>query len=180
MRFLNICVFILLSALLLTSCTRDLSSDVYTSGSTLSLTMRGEIVSFREVTIKESDMPGQGSQAGLLAGGVGGAAIGGAVSNKRNMQTGVLAGAALGSAAGVASQHMLSKSKGYEYIIKVDTSQLKSDNYYYYDRAAQAAISSAITNGLITVVQGRDQKLPIGAKVYVIFSGNRARVIPMN
>ena len=42
------------------------------------------------------------------------------------------------------------------------------------------AISSATTSGLITIIQGTDNVLKEGQKVYVIFSDKRTRIIPCN
>ena len=40
---------------LLSGCARDLSSDMYVSSATLSLTMEGSIISARKVKIREED-----------------------------------------------------------------------------------------------------------------------------
>lgn len=175
-KILSFCT--LSAAFLLASCARDLSSDVYTSSSTLSLTLTGEVISVREVTIQANDTLGA-NEAGIIGGGLGGAALGSAVSNRSNQGSGIIAGAVIGGAVGAIGQKMLSKSKGYEYIVKVDTSKLK-DNYYEGSKSMRAAISSATTSGLVTIVQGKDKLLPVGSKVYVIFSDNRTRIIPVN
>ena len=59
-------------AFLLSNCARDLSDNVYTSDTTLGLTLKGKIVSVRNVVIKESDRLSDnatGATAGALAGG---------------------------------------------------------------------------------------------------------------
>ena len=48
-------ISIFLSSILLTACARDLSSSVYTSDATMNLTLEGEVISAREIRIKEGD-----------------------------------------------------------------------------------------------------------------------------
>lgn len=172
----SICVFIL--ATLLTGCARDLSSNMYTSDSTLSLTLVGEIISARPVLIKDSDKLSD-NVAGGLAGGAMGGVLGSGVGGGTGNSAAIVGGVVVGSVVGAAVQSKLSQSKGYEYIIKVDTSNLKSD-YYEGTPSMRNAISSATTSGLVTVVQAADKLIKEGEKVYVIFSEKRTRVIPMN
>ena len=89
----------------------------------------------------------------------------------------VVGGALAGAALGGVMQDKLSQKAGYEYIIKVDTSKLKS-KYYEGNTAMRNAISAATTSGVVTIVQGTDTMLKTGQKVYVIFSDDRTRVIP--
>jgi outer membrane lipoprotein SlyB len=162
----------------LSSCARDLSMNTYTSDSVLSLTLEGKVISAREVTIKNSDKIGDGG--GTLAGGAAGALLGVAAGNDSTSSTVLgVGGALLGSALGAGIEASVSKTKGYEYIVKVDTSKLK-DDYYEGSPAMRAAISSATTSGLITVLQGKDVVIPAKTKVYVIFSDSRVRIVPMN
>ncbi len=164
--------------LTLASCARDLSSNTYTSGSTLSLTMEGVILSARPITIKGSDNLSDNAAGGLaggLAGGIGGAAIG----KGKGSAAAAVGGAVAGAVVGALAQEYLSTGEGIEYIIKVDTKNLKSD-YYEGSTIMRNAIASATTNGLITVVQGNDVQISEGRKVYVIFSDKRTRVIAAN
>jgi outer membrane lipoprotein SlyB len=165
-------------ALVLASCARDLSSNVYTSDSTLSLTVEGVVVSARPVTVKNTDKTGDNT-GGMLAGGVMGGVLGSNVGKGGGNAIATVGGALAGAAAGAVLQDKLGTSKGYEYMVKVDTSKIKSD-YYEGSPAMRAAISSAATSGLITVVQGTDVVIPAGQKVYVIFSDSRTRIIPAN
>jgi outer membrane lipoprotein SlyB len=162
--------------LLLSGCARDLSSSVYTSDSTLSLTMEGTVLSARDITIKGNDKLSEnttGMLAGGLLGGVAGANVG-----SGNGQTAAIAGAAIaGAVLGTIAENKLSQKQGKEYIIKVDTSKLKHD-YYEGSDSMRDAISAATTNGLITIVQGAENPLSEGQGVYVIFSDKRTRVIP--
>ena len=172
--FRSVCALILLGCFLV-SCARDLGSDVYTSDSTMNLTFEGRVISTRAVTIKNSDKLSDnktGALAGGALGGVGASGVG-AGSGKG---AAVVGGAIVGGVLGAAAESQLGKAKGYEYVIKVDTSKLKS-KYFEGTKAMRAAISSATTNGLITVVQGDDVRISEGSQVYVIFSDKRTRVI---
>ena len=84
-----------------------------------------------------------------------------------------------GAAVGTILQDKLGQSKGYEYLIKVDTSKIKSD-YYEGSTVMRNVISAAVTSCLITVVQGTDVNIRNGQKVYVIFSEKCTRIIPTN
>jgi outer membrane lipoprotein SlyB len=169
----TISLFLTLS---LAGCARDLSSNVYTSDSTLSLTLEGKIVDVREVKVKEADKLA-GNATGALAGGALGAVAGSGVGRGSGNTSAIVGGAILGAVAGAVIEDKLGTSKGYEYIIKVDTSKLKHE-YYEGSASMRQAISAATTNGLITVVQGTDVVLQRGQNVYVTFSNSRTRVIP--
>lgn len=166
-----------LAALALGGCARDLSSDVYTSDSTLSLTMEGQVVSKRSITIKNSDKLEQNA-TGAMAG----AALGGAAGSTAGEGSGkvvtIVGGAVAGAIIGALVESQLGVSEGYEYIVKLDTSKLKSD-YYEGSGAMRQVISAATTNGLVTVIQGKENPLSEGEKVYAIFSDKRARLIPI-
>jgi outer membrane lipoprotein SlyB len=175
MRVLRyICTFVL-CGVFVSSCARDLSSNVYTSDSTMNLTLEGKVLSVREVIIKEGDKLSDhktGALAGAALGGVAGSGVG----HSSGTAAAVVGGAVVGGVLGAAAESQLGKASGYEYIIKVDTSKLKS-KYFEGTKAMRAAISSATTSGLITVVQGNDVKISEGTPVYVIFSDKRTRVI---
>lgn len=162
----------------LSGCTRDLSSNVYTSDSTLSLTLEGTIIAARAVTIKNSDRP-MDATTGLVAGGLAGGVIGNAVGGRRN-GVATVGGALAGAALGAVIENKMSQDKGLEYIVKIDMSKFK-DGYYEGNTAMRNVISTAKTSGLVTVVQsGKEAALREGQRVYVIFSDNRTRVIPAN
>jgi len=163
---------------LLTGCARDLSSNVYTSDSTLSLTLTGEILSVRSIIIKESDKLSDNT-GGALAGGAMGAVLGTGVGKGTGKGAAVVGGAIAGAVIGSVVQGKLAESKGYEYIIQIDPTKIKSD-YYEGSPSMRNAISAATTGGLITVIQSADTLLREKDKVYVIFSEKRTRVIPMN
>ena len=166
---------VLICLSLLSGCARDLSNDMYTSDSTLSFTMEGVIIAARPVNIKNSDKMSDNT-GGMLAGGAMGAAVGSGVGGGSGNTMAVVGGAIAGGLAGAALQGKLGESKGYEYIVKVDTSKMK-DGYYDGNEAMRNAISTARASGLVTIVQGADHVLKEGQKVYVIYSENRTRVI---
>ena len=175
MRVMKIFVALIAAASLLTACERDLSSNVYTSDSTLSLTMEGKIVSVRPIIIKNSDQLSR-SSTGIITGGALGAAAGSGVGNNSGRALAMVGGVIVGAAIGALVESELGKQDGYEYIVKLDTSKLKSD-YYEGTGAMRTAISSATTNGLVTIVQGNDVLLQKGQAVYAIFSDKRTRLI---
>lgn len=160
----------------LSACARDLSSNSYTSDSTLSLTLEGKIVSARPIMIKNSDQLSRNS-AGIISGGALGGVAGSAVGGKSGQALAVVGGVIAGAAIGALVESELGKQDGYEYIVKLDTSKLKSD-YYEGTGAMRGAISAATTNGLVTIVQGNDVVLSEGQKVYAIFSDKRTRIVP--
>lgn len=162
----------------LSGCARDLSSSMYTSDSTLSLTMEGVIVSTRPVTIKNNDKM-QDNVGGMLAGGAMGAAVGSGVGGGSGNTMAIVGGAIAGGLAGAAIQGKLGEAKGIEYIVKVDTSKMK-DTYFDGNASMRNVVATAKLNGLVTVVQGVENTLGVGQKVYVIYSENRTRVIPAN
>lgn len=170
---INLSIITIMS-LLTSSCARDLSSHVYTSDSTLNLTLQGQVVAVRSIIIKEHDKLSDNT-GGTLAGGASGALLGANTGNGNSAT--IIGGAAAGAIIGAIAQDKLGQNKGYEYIIKINPTDIKSD-YYEGSGAMRAAISAATTGGLITVVQGAKNQINVGQNVYVIFSDKRTRVIP--
>lgn len=166
-------VSIITAIALLSGCARDLSSNVYTSDSTLNLTLEGKVLSARPVIVKNSDKLGDNT-TGMLAGGATGGLLANAgdSGNAPLIAGGVIAGALIGTL--VESQ--LGQADGIEYIVKVDTSKLKGD-YYEGSAIMRSAISSAKTSGLVTIVQGKDEIFHSGQNIYIIFSPKRTRII---
>jgi outer membrane lipoprotein SlyB len=178
MKKISLLISIVLLTSIVSGCARDLSSNVYSSGSTLSLTLDGKVVAVRQVTVKENDKLGNNS-GGMLAGGVAGGVLGSTVGSGNGQTVAVVGGALAGAALGAVVEDKLGTAKGYEYVVKVDTSKLKS-NYYEGNTAMRNAISSATTSGVVTIVQGADTVLSVGQKVYIIFSDDRTRVVAAN
>jgi outer membrane lipoprotein SlyB len=167
-KFLRVLLAASVALMFMSGCARDLSSSVYTSDSTLSLTLEGVVISARPVTIKNKDKL-EANSTGMVAGGMLGATTGG---NGGDMIAGMVAGAAIGALV----EGQLGVSEGFEYIVKLDTSKLKSD-YYEGSASMRNAISTATTSGIVTIVQGKENVLTQGQKVYVIFSEKSTRVI---
>lgn len=160
---------------ILSACARDLSSSTYTSDSTLSLTLEGQVMSARPITIKNSDELTRNS-TGIISGAAIGGAAGSGIGKDSGQTLAIAGGIVAGAALGALVESELGKQDGYEYIVKLDTSNLKS-NYFEGTGAMRSAISAATTNGLVTIVQGNDVVLSAGQKVYAIFSDKRTRLI---
>lgn len=169
-------ITLVLMSVLVNGCARDLSSSTYTSDSTLNIVLSGQIVSARQVKVKESDTVEAGG--GALLGGIGGAAIGGGSTGGNRWAA--LGGAAAGAVFGAVAQNALGTTSGTEYIIKVDTSKLSND-YYEGSALMRNAMAAIKATGIITVVQAKESKqdipLTVGQNALVIISEKRARVI---
>lgn len=167
-----------ITIILLTNCARDLSDNVYTSDSTLNLTLEGEVMAIRAIKIKETDRATDNT-GGIIGGGALGGAVGSNIGGGGGNTTAIVGGAILGATAGALVQGKLGEQKGFEYLVKVDTSKIKS-NYYEGSAAMRNVISTAVTTGLVTIIQTKSE-YPIseGQKVYIIFSDKRTRIIPV-
>lgn len=164
---------------LLSGCARDLSSDMYVSSSTLNLTLEGKVLAVRAVKVRDDEKRLTDNTGGMLAGGALGAVTGSAIGKGAGNTAAIVGLGLAGAAAGALVQSKLGESSGYEFTIKVDTSKMK-DHYYEGNAAMRNVISTAITSGLVTVVQKDNPGLGQGSHVYVIYSDNRTRVIPAN
>jgi outer membrane lipoprotein SlyB len=172
----KIIIFISFS-LLLSGCARDLSSDMYVSSSTMNLTLEGKIISSRKVLIKENDKL-QDNKMGMVAGGVTGAVVGAGVGGGHGNTVATVGGALAGATLGALVESELGKAEGFEYVVKVDVSKLKNTEMYYDGNTMiRNTIASAVTSGLITVVQSDKAPLAPGQKVFITFSNNRTRVV---
>lgn len=174
----------LITLLLLNGCARDLSSNVYTSDSTLSVILEGTIISVRNIKIKDNDNISKNLLA-IRAGGELGHVVGLTSSiNNRNVAVAAVGGSIIGATAGAVAQGVLNTRNGYEYIVKADRNQIK-DSYYAGGRNIRNALSSINTSGIISIIQGTKEKqknvmLSEGDKVYIIISENRTMIIPNN
>ena len=166
-------------AVVLSSCARDLSNSVYTSDDTMSLVIQGKIVSTRPVTIKESDKL-SGNQGGLLAGGLAGGALGAtALQHNRGSNNAALlitGGVLLGALVGSVVEGGLSKADGIEYIVKVDRKSI-NDSYFDGSLLVRSALSGAKATGILNIVQGTDNPMKVGENVYIVLSPKRARIV---
>lgn len=171
-------LFSFLALILLTSCARDLSDNVYTSDATLGLTLKGKVLSVRDVVIKESDRIGDNS-TGMVSGALAGGALGSTAGHGGGSAAAAVGGAVVGGALGAVAQGALGKNSGHEYIIEVDTSNI-DESYFQGNTAMRNVIATAKVNGMITVVQSGENALQKGMDVFVIFSEKRTRVIPVS
>jgi len=169
-------LFPLFFVMTLSGCARDLASDTYTSDSTINIVLEGQVLSVRDVKIREADRLADNT-TGTLAGGVAGGVTGARSGN--NAITVLAAGA--GAVLGAATEQALSVSNGVEYIVKVDNSKIKKD-YDARSKFVRQSLSTAATTGIITVIQSKESKnadpITTGQPVLVIISDSRARVIP--
>ncbi|MFK8039928.1 MAG: hypothetical protein AB8B67_01095 [Rickettsiaceae bacterium] len=176
--FIQVAVVILASFCLF-GCARDLSSSTYTSDSTLNIVLEGQVLSVRNVQIKESEKLGDNT-AGALIGGAGtGVAAGASGGNNAVIVGGILVGGILGAV----TEQALGTNHGIEYVVKVDTSTMNQD-YYEGSALMRNALAAVKANGIITVVQSKEAKntpcISSGQNVLVIISEKRTRVIPNN
>lgn len=177
MRIKNIkSLWVVAAVMLLNGCARDLSSNIYTSDSTLNLTLEGKVLSSRPVIIRASDKLTD-HKTGLVAGGVTGGVIGSTAGSGSDQAVLIAGGVLVGAVIGSILESQLSQADGIEYIVKVDTSKLKS-GYYEGSAIMRDAISAATTSGLVTIIQGKDIIFNDGQEVYIIFSPKRTRIIP--
>lgn len=135
--------------LLLTACARDINSDSYQMSSVGSADQVGQgvIVDVRTVTIQGQNSGG--ALIGGVAGGVAGSTIGRGSGSVLASVGGALAGAFIGGL----TQKELSEQKALQYIVR-------------------------LTDGnMITVIQGMNNRLAVGQRVFVLY-GQETHLIP--
>lgn len=148
-----LCVFVLMSAAVLSGCTSTYSNQVYKASEAkqAQIVQYGTIKSIRPVEI-------QGSESNFGVGTIGGAALGGIAASQIGGGLGSVAaavgGALVGGLAGNAVEKQVRKENGIEIIVVLDSG----------------------TN--LSVVQAADQAFAVGQKVKVIGSGSNVRVTP--
>jgi outer membrane lipoprotein SlyB len=143
-----------ITAMLFTSCARQISSDVYSSGQVgeVSTTYPGVIRSVRVVTMQNGEQL-EDNGLGIVGGGVAGGVVGSAVGRGNLLPT--AAGAIAGAVGGAFLEKKLKEQNALEYVVQLDY------------------------GGMVTVVQGTDQAFGEGQPVYVLMSPNgRSRIIP--
>jgi outer membrane lipoprotein SlyB len=111
----------LLTTLLLSACAGGLGSDDYARTQTRGVqeVQMGTVESVREVKI-EGTKSGVGSTAGAVVGGVAGSEVGG---GKGQIVGGVL-GAVVGGVAGAAAEEGVTRQKGVEITVKLDSGRM--------------------------------------------------------
>lgn len=144
----------MMSTVLITSCAREISSDVYSSRQVgkVSTTYAGTIKNVREVTVQQGEQL-EDNGLGIAGGGIAGGVIGSAVGRGNFAPT--AAGAIVGAVAGSLVEKKLKQQQALEYVVELDQ------------------------GGLLTVVQGTDQQFDVGQPVYVLMSpSGRSRITP--
>ena len=93
----------------------------------------------------------------------------------------VVGGAIVGGVTGAIMQSAFGTSKGTEYIVEVDRSNLR-DDYYEGSRLLRNALAAVRATGVITIVQAKEGKnnpvISEGQNVLIILSEKRTRLIP--
>lgn len=139
-------------AMIITACTSNIGANQYSTASTgqASRAMRCTVMSVRAVSVQSDNNAGM--MVGGAAGGVAGTLLGG---NDTTKILGAIGGAVVGGLAGEATQDVLSKQGGYEYVVETQN------------------------GNVMTVTQGNDVLMTPGEKCLLLY-GAKARVIPYN
>lgn len=151
---MKIIILLMIGSVLLTSCAREISSDVYASGNVgdISTTYTGVIKNVRQVMVQHGEQL-EDNGLGIAGGGIAGGAVGNAVGRGGFLPT--AAGAIAGAVAGSLVEKKLKQQTALEYIVQLDN------------------------GNLLTIVQGQDQVFSIGQPVYVLVNQwGRSRITP--
>jgi len=142
-------VFVSASTLLLAGCPAGLGGKDYSRSQARSVqeVQMGIVESVREVTIEGTKTP-IGAGAGAVVGGVAGSTVGGG----RGSVVGAAVGAVLGGVGGAAAEEAVTRQKGVEITVKLDSGRL------------------------IAITQAADQEFRIGDRVRVLSGRGVTRV----
>ena len=137
------------STLLLTGCPAGLGGSDYSRSQarTVQEVQTGIVESVREVTIEGTKTP-IGAGAGAVVGGVAGSTVGGG----RGSVVGATIGAVLGGVGGAAAEEAVTRQKGLEITVKLDSGRM------------------------IAITQATDQEFRVGDRVRVLSGGGVTRV----
>jgi len=135
--------------LLLAGCPAGLGGSDYsrTQARTVQEVQMGIVESVREVTLEGTKTP-IGAGAGAVVGGVAGSTVGGG----RGSLVGATVGAVLGGVGGAAAEEAVTRQKGVEVTVKLDSGRM------------------------IAVTQAADQEFRVGDRVRVLTGGGVTRV----
>ena len=141
--------FIAASALLLAGCPAGMGGSDYSRSQarTVQEVQVGIVESVREVTIEGTKTP-IGVGAGAVVGGVAGSTVGGG----RGSVVGATVGAVLGGVGGAAAEEAVTRQKGLEITVKLDSGRV------------------------IAITQAADQAFRVGDRVRVLSGGGVTRV----
>lgn len=147
---------IILSALFLTQCAKELASNTYSDAesNTPKQVYKGIIINARKVTVKAADRLSDNT-LGTVGGGVGGAILGSQMGKGKGTTVGMVLGALAGAFGGGVAQDKLATQKGMEYSVELTSGRI------------------------LTIVQGLDPALEPGQYV-VVMVGEKgcSRVVP--
>jgi len=137
------------STLLLAGCPAGLGGSDYSRAQarTVQEVQMGVVESVREVTLEGTKSP-IGAGAGAVVGGVAGSTVGGG----RGSVVGATVGAVLGGVGGAAAEEAVTRQKGIEVTVKLDSGRM------------------------IAVTQAADQEFRVGDRVRVLTGGGVTRV----
>jgi len=139
----------------LSSCAREISSNVYAADSVgeASRTLSGVVISARGITVQDSERL-QDNGLGIIGGGLAGAYGGSHIGKGDGNTLATIGGAVIGATAGAFAEKSLKTQQGIEYVVKLDNGEA------------------------MTVVQAVSPQFSVGQNVYVIISHQgRSRVI---
>ncbi|MDP1646151.1 MAG: hypothetical protein Q8L71_11735 [Thiobacillus sp.] len=141
--------FLAASTLLLAGCPAGLGGKDYSRSQarTVQEVQMGVVESVREVNIEGTKTP-IGAGAGAVVGGVAGSTVGGG----RGSVVGAAVGAVLGGVGGAAAEEAVTRQKGVEITVKLDSGRL------------------------IAITQTADQEFRVGDRVRVLSGGGVTRV----
>lgn len=141
--------FIAASTLLLAGCPAGMGGKDYSRSQarTVQEVQMGIVESVREVTIEGTKTP-IGAGAGAVVGGVAGSTVGGG----RGSVVGAAVGAVLGGVGGAAAEEAVTRQKGIEITVKLDSGRM------------------------IAITQAADQEFRAGDRVRVLSGGGVTRV----
>ncbi|MCE2983241.1 MAG: hypothetical protein LW832_06710 [Parachlamydia sp.] len=155
-KLINKIVVFTIGVVVLSSCARQISSNVYTARQVgeVSMTYTGVIENIRVVNVEEGEQLEE-NQLGLATGGLAGGVIGSTVGRGHFLPTAI--GAIAGAVSGTLVEKKLKQQTAYEYLVRLND------------------------GALLTIVQGMDQPLGIGEPVYVHVSPcGRSRISPQS
>lgn len=137
------------SALLLAGCPAGLGGKDYSRAQarTVQEVQMGVVESVREVTIEGTKSP-VGAGAGAVVGGIAGSTVGGG----RGSVVGATVGAVLGGVGGAAAEEAITRQKGLEITVKLDSGRM------------------------IAITQAADEEFRVGDRVRVLSGGGVTRV----
>ena len=151
----NRIILSILAAISLTSCARNISSNVYSANHVgeASKTYAGTIISARAITVEEHERLEENS-LGIAAGGIGGALVGSQIGKGTGNVLATIGGALAGATAGAFAEKALKTQNGVEYVVALDNGDSMS------------------------VVQAPEPAFAEGQRVFVIVShSGRSRVV---